>query len=88
MQTQVNYDGGVHVHEEPLVNPNWQSQAYCSHEEFWDMAYADMGKRYGMNDIREAEWCNTIQSNRTVIPQNGVTVFYCHTVTFSPLGDN
>ena len=55
MQSQVNYDGGVHVHEEPLVNPNWQSQAYCSHEEFWDMAYADMGKRYGMNDIREAE---------------------------------
>ena len=54
-QAQVNYDGGVHVHEEPLVNPNWQNQAHYSHEEFWDMAYADMGKRYGMNDIREAE---------------------------------
>lgn len=55
MQAQVNYDGGVHVHEEPLVNPNWQSQSHYSHEEFWDMAYADMGKRYGMSDIREAE---------------------------------
>ena len=56
-QAHVNYDGGVHVHEEPLVNPNWKSQAHYSHEEFWDMAYADMGKRYGMNDIREAECC-------------------------------
>ena len=55
MQTQVNYDGGVQVHEEPLVNPNWQNRGHYSHEEFWDMVYADMGKRYGMNDIREAE---------------------------------
>ena len=65
-QAHVNYDGGVHVHEEPLVNPNWQSQAHYSHEEFWDMAYADMGKRYGMNDIREAEWSGVYPSYHTL----------------------
>ena len=55
MQTQVKYDGGVQVHEEPLVRTDWQFTAHYSHEEFWDMAYADMGKRYGLNDIREVE---------------------------------
>ena len=55
MQTQVKYDGGVQVHDEPLVRTDWQSSAHYSHEEFWDMAYADMGTRSGLNDIREVE---------------------------------
>ena len=57
MQTaQVNFEGGVQVHNEPLVAPNWHEKRYTSHDEFWNEAYADLGKRYGLNDIREAEW--------------------------------
>ena len=56
MQTaQVNFEGGVQVHNEPLVAPNWQEKRYTSHNDFWNEAYADLGKRYGLDDIREAE---------------------------------
>lgn len=56
MQTaQVNFEGGVQVHNEPLIAPNWQEKRYTSHDEFWNEAYADLGKRYGLDDIREAE---------------------------------
>ena len=41
--------------EKPLINPDWQIQQNYSHEEFWNMAYADLGKRYGLNDIRDAK---------------------------------
>ena len=41
--------------ERPLVDPDWRSKPKYSEEEFWNMAYADLGKRYGLNDIREAE---------------------------------
>ena len=40
---------------ESLISPAWREQPTCSHEEFWTMAYADLGKRYGLNDIREAK---------------------------------
>lgn len=53
--TQMNFEGGVQVHNEPLVAPNWQGKRYTSHDEFWNEAYADLGKRYGLNDIREVE---------------------------------
>lgn len=52
---QVKYDGGVQVHDEPLISPDWQSRTSRSHEEFWNDAYTDLGKRYGLNDIREVE---------------------------------
>ena len=56
MQTaQVNFEGGVQVHNEPLVAPNWHEKRYTSHDEFWNEAYADLGKRYGLDDIREVE---------------------------------
>ena len=41
--------------EKPLINPDWRIQQTYSHEDFWNMAYADLGKRYGLNDIRDAK---------------------------------
>ena len=46
---------GLQATEKPLINPDWRNQQMHSHEEFWNMAYADLGKRYGLNDIREAK---------------------------------
>lgn len=55
MLAQVKYDGGVQVHDEPMIDANWQSQTCYSHDEFWNKAYADLGQRYGLDDIRDAE---------------------------------
>jgi len=41
--------------KEPLINPSWRNQPTYTHEDFWNMAYQDLGKRYGLNDIREAK---------------------------------
>ena len=41
--------------ERPLIDPDWKSKPKYSEEEFWNMAYVDLGKRYGLNDIREAK---------------------------------
>ena len=39
----------------PLIDSDWRTQPKYSDDEFWEMAYTDLGKRYGLNDIREAE---------------------------------
>ena len=38
----------------PLIDPEWKSKPKYSEDEFWNMAYADLGKRYGLKDIRES----------------------------------
>lgn len=49
--------------EKPLIDPNWQTQATISHEEFWEQLYHEVGALYGLNDIREAkEWVVTVLS--------------------------
>lgn len=55
MQSQHEYAGGVKVLDRPLVDPDWQIKTRYSHDEFWNAAYKDLGKRYGLNDIREAK---------------------------------
>ena len=54
MQSAVRQDD-ILTMPEPLIDPNWREQRKYSHKEFWDMAYADLGKRYGLNDIRDAK---------------------------------
>ena len=41
--------------DRPLIDPNWREKPIYSHEEFWNMAYKDLGSLYGMNDIRDAK---------------------------------
>ena len=47
-------DWQTDVMERPLIDPDWQSKPRYSEDEFWNMAYADLGARYGLKDIREA----------------------------------
>ena len=54
MEATLSQDDFISV-AEPLIDPNWKEQQKYSHKEFWDMAYADLGKRYGLNDIREVK---------------------------------
>ena len=37
------------------VDPNYKNQPHYTHEEFWDAAYKELGRLYGMNDIRDAK---------------------------------
>ena len=48
-----NYNWDANVTERPLIDPEWRSKPKYSEDEFWNMAYADLGRRYGLNDIRE-----------------------------------
>ena len=52
---QTPYDWRENAVVRPLIDPDWRNKPMYSEDEFWNMAYADLGKRYGMNDIREAE---------------------------------
>lgn len=54
MEAALQKDGFLTM-EKPLINPDWRIQQTYSHEDFWNMAYADLGKRYGLNDIRDAK---------------------------------
>ena len=52
---QAVYDFEIGVMERPLIDPDWAVKPSYSHQEFWNEAYSDLGKRYGLNDIREAK---------------------------------
>ena len=52
---QAPFDWRDSAEERPLIDPDWKSKPKYSEEEFWNMAYVDLGKRYGVNDIREAK---------------------------------
>ena len=52
---QAPFDWRDNSAERPLVDPDWKSKPKYSEEEFWNMAYVDLGKRYGLNAIREAK---------------------------------
>ena len=49
-----NYDWTNGSTEHSLIDPNWRNKPKYSEDEFWNMAYADLGERYGLKDIREA----------------------------------
>ena len=54
MQTlSKQYEMDSIIMEHPLIDPNWNIKQQYSHEDFWDFAYKDLGKKYGVNDIRE-----------------------------------
>ena len=47
------YDWTSETMERPLIDPEWRSKPRYSEEEFWNMVCVDLGKRYGLKDIRE-----------------------------------
>ena len=47
-------DWSANINECSLIDPDWRSKPRYSEDEFWNMAYTDLGRRYGLNDIRDA----------------------------------
>ena len=41
--------------ERPLIDPDWRSKPTYSWEEVYEELCKDLGKHYGLNDIREAK---------------------------------
>ena len=50
-----SYDWRGNMVGRPLIDPDWRNKPKYSENDFWNLAYSDLGKRYGLNDIREAE---------------------------------
>ena len=55
MLKQTSYDFEVDVMERPLIDPDWRSKPTYSWEEVYEELCKDLGKHYGLNDIREAK---------------------------------
>ena len=76
MQAAVRQDDFLTT-PEPLIDPNWREQRKYSHKEFWDMAYADLGKRYGLNDIQEANLIDPNWREQSMRPWDDVYEELC-----------
>lgn len=58
MQGSIDLKQHAHVDYEELIKPlfgNHSDRVLLSHDEVWDAVYKDLGHRYGLNDIREAQ---------------------------------
>ena len=40
---------------QPFIDPDFKQKPMYSSEEYWDRFAKGLGRRYGLNDIREAE---------------------------------
>lgn len=45
----------VYLPEQPLIDPDFRTKPMISKEEFFDELYHEVGKQFGLADIREAK---------------------------------
>lgn len=58
MPNSIDMKQHVPIDYEKLIQPlfdNMPNRVLLSHDEVWDAVYKDLGHRYGLNDIREAQ---------------------------------
>ena len=49
------YDLELDAMERPLIDPDWRSKPMHNWEDVYEELCKDLGKHYGLNDIREAK---------------------------------
>ena len=55
MLKQTSYELGSDVIERPLIDPDWRNKPIHAWEDVYEGLCKDLGKHYGLNDIREAK---------------------------------
>ena len=52
---KTSFDFEMDVTERPLIDPNWREKPIHAWEDVYEGLCKDLGKHYGLNDIREAK---------------------------------
>lgn len=52
---KTSFDLGMDVMERPLIDPEWRNKPTYAWEDVYEKLCKDLGKPYGLNDIREAK---------------------------------